>query len=120
MRALKLASGAECSSRQTKRRLDSIHQVVKWRFAFVTVDVAHGSIRIQGCRMRTDLHPRSNFERVGRFKYHLDCSSFEQIMTITRPSARQAAPALTLLVLSPVIVELLFGSTHLTIITALI
>jgi hypothetical protein len=41
-------------------------------------------------------------------------------MTITRPSARQAAPALTLLVLSPVIVELLFGSTHLTIITALI
>jgi len=33
---------------------------------------------------------------------------------------RQAAPSLTLLVLSPVIVELLFGSTHLTIISALI
>jgi hypothetical protein len=41
-------------------------------------------------------------------------------MTIRRPSARQSAPALTLIVLSPVIVELLFGSTHLTIITALI
>jgi hypothetical protein len=33
---------------------------------------------------------------------------------------QQVAPALTLLVLSAIIVELLFGSTHLTIITALI
>jgi hypothetical protein len=41
-------------------------------------------------------------------------------MIIARPSPRQVAPALTLLVLSPVIVELLFGSTHLTIIAALI
>ena len=32
----------------------------------------------------------------------------------------KVAPALTLLVLSAVIVEILFGSTHLTIITALI
>jgi hypothetical protein len=41
-------------------------------------------------------------------------------MSTIRPSARQVAPTLTLLVLSPVIVELLFGSTHLTIISALI
>jgi hypothetical protein len=41
-------------------------------------------------------------------------------MTTIRLSARQSAPVLILLVLSPVIVELLFGSTHLTIIAALI
>jgi len=41
-------------------------------------------------------------------------------MTITRFSAGRMAPTLALLVLSPVIVELLFGSTHLTTIIALI